>query len=200
MDIDDLQSQTIDFLRFPLIVGVVLIHAYGGCLIVRGVELGTNFSFPVNDYFQNFFSQVIGRLSVPMFFVISGYLFFYHVKWSKRTYLYKLKKRFHTLFLPYMFWNGMAVLFSYIITLPLFKSLFPGAFANGFHYSWFRLLQDFWNVPTYSLPIAGQFWFIRDLIMLIVLSPVIFELIKRTHYIGFLYLVLFGIIWYYLVY
>ena len=36
---EELQSKSIDFLRFPLIVGVVLIHAHFSNVIMNGVNV-----------------------------------------------------------------------------------------------------------------------------------------------------------------
>lgn len=38
MTYDELQSKSIDFLRFPLIVGVVFIHAYSATVKLQGVS------------------------------------------------------------------------------------------------------------------------------------------------------------------
>lgn len=54
-----LDSSVISVLRFPLIVGVVCIHCgYGGAFL------------------QYLLSGICGKLSVPIFLLISGYLFF----------------------------------------------------------------------------------------------------------------------------
>lgn len=60
---DSLMSQTMDYLRFPLIIGVIFIHAF---------TLGEINSTPENYrgyyYLSQLFSQVLGRLAVPLFF------------------------------------------------------------------------------------------------------------------------------------
>lgn len=71
---NNLKSQIIDFLRFPLIVGVVFIH---GALTTPNTELGNDvYIFPIFYYCSQFMSNILGRLAVPLFFLISGFLFF----------------------------------------------------------------------------------------------------------------------------
>ena len=73
---EELQSKTIDFLRFPLIVGVVLIHAHITGMTIKGNDVLRGNSFPVCDTISYFFSEVVARMAVPLFFFISGFLFF----------------------------------------------------------------------------------------------------------------------------
>ncbi len=65
---DELLSRVIDFLRFPLIVGVIFIHNYSSTMIVQGVELGSTANMPVYYIVSELFSQVLGRVAVPLFF------------------------------------------------------------------------------------------------------------------------------------
>ncbi len=64
LDYTKLQSETFNFLRFILAVLVVFIH-------VPHPEYTSGFSW----YAYVFFSQGIARVAVPVFFLISGYLF-----------------------------------------------------------------------------------------------------------------------------
>ena len=106
---DELQSKTIAFLRFPLIVGVVLIHCYYKELPIGGVKVPVMDEYPIYKLIADLFSQVLARTAVPLFFLISGYLFFYKSSFSWPMYGSKLRKRAQTLLLPYLFWNGALV-------------------------------------------------------------------------------------------
>jgi surface polysaccharide O-acyltransferase-like enzyme len=78
-------SQVISFLRFPMIIGIVLIHS--------GIEMDYNFSeYVIYDMIvTKGIIGILSRVCVPLFFMISGYLFFYNVKlWNAQTYIYKL--------------------------------------------------------------------------------------------------------------
>ena len=77
-------SDTIRVLRFPLIVGVVLIHNNLCDIMVGGrhVSAPPEGDWAFAHYFMTYFSDVLPRICVPLFFAISGYLFFYrtHLK------------------------------------------------------------------------------------------------------------------------
>lgn len=71
-----LQSKNIDFLKFPLIVGIVFIHMYSPVVTINGVDLGTNSDLPLYFTLTNLFSEILARIAVPLFFFMSGFLFF----------------------------------------------------------------------------------------------------------------------------
>ena len=55
---------------------------------------------------QVLFSQGICRVAVPMFYFISGYLFYNELKeWNWEVYGRKLKSRVSTILIPYCIWN-----------------------------------------------------------------------------------------------
>ena len=52
----------------------------------------------------------INIVAVPVFFIISGYFFFYQTKaFGKEAYSKKLRKRIKTLLIPYLLWNLLRV-------------------------------------------------------------------------------------------
>lgn len=73
---DELLSKTISYLRFPLTVGIVFIHfSLHEGLEIHGIKHGLD--NPEWFFFIVYFiSQVLARIGVPLFFVISGFLFF----------------------------------------------------------------------------------------------------------------------------
>lgn len=84
-----LDSSVISVLRFPLIVGVVCIHSGMGAFL------------------QYLLGGICGKLSVPIFLLISGYLFFREGSYelTKELWISKLKKRIFSLLVPYLLWN-----------------------------------------------------------------------------------------------
>ena len=89
---DSLLSKTISFLRFPLIVGVVFIHS--NILVVNAQGTVMRFDkWPFVAFVMNLFSSVFADVCVPLFFFISGFLFFYYSDFSKEIYRSKEKKR-----------------------------------------------------------------------------------------------------------
>lgn len=165
-------SRSIDFLRLPLAFSIVLLHSVQSNL-PEGATL--YYANDLHNAIKILFSEIICRASVPLFFFVSGYLFFNHIKelgWN--TYQEKVKKRCRTLLLPYVIWNVLCLLTLYVLHL----------IANGITCS----LKDFfvekgsWNIFFYGrrgYPIDYPLWFVRDLIYMVILSPVIYYIVRR---------------------
>ena len=174
---DSLLSNVINFLRFPLIIGVVFIHNVS----LYNVDTINFDNLPLYFIVSNLFSQVIGRISVPLFFFISGILFFYNVDFNLHSYRIKLKKRIRTLLIPYLFWNILSLLFYYIISyIPILSSLVNRKIEYDLNY----ILSAMWGITregdVFAYPIAYQFWFIRDLMVVVLLTPLIYLYVKKT--------------------
>lgn len=94
---NDRLSKTIMFLRFPLIVAVVFIHTNLADVMINGRLLVNEGQFPIHDLFRHIITNELARIAVPLFFFISGFLFFYHTDFSMKMYKQKLKKRVRTI-------------------------------------------------------------------------------------------------------
>lgn len=167
---DRLQSETISWLRFPLTVGVVFIH--------DDITIGQNNGVINPFWFEcivRLFSDVLPRVCVPLFFIISGYLFFYGVKNLRSSYLSKIKRRFRTLFIPYVVWNILALLSLLVMSSSFFSNY---SATREFQFSIKSFLSVFWNFEGTSSPLNFPLWFIRDLMLLILFSPIIKLFIK----------------------
>ena len=95
---DNLTSRVISFIRFPMIAAVVAIHCN---FIIVNPELESRYLFSI------LFSITLKLIwvSVPIFFFISGLLFFKEGTFNISLYKSKLRKRFYTIFIPYIIWN-----------------------------------------------------------------------------------------------
>lgn len=184
---DNLISSTISFLRFPLMVGIVFIHfnILNG-VTVQGVVYGAD--IPVwHQFIINLCSDVIPRIAVPMFFFISGYLFFLKDSDNHKC-KEKLKRRFNTLFIPYILWNLIAIGILLLKTSSILDFLFINS-ENISHadYSLKNVLALFWNkdmffssqsVPAQLFPLDVPLWYLRELMIVMLLSPLLFESVK----------------------
>jgi len=164
-------SSRIEALRFPLIIGVAFIHSASVLHLANGSfdVQHTNLSW-VN--FIVYFTQSFVDISVPIFFTISGYLFF-KSEWSWGRYIDKLKRRFHTLLIPFLFWSlATLIVLAVAESIPQIRMHFAGE-------SWpdvcsLSILGDI-NVifGTFDLyPLLHPFWFLRDLMALVIFAPV----------------------------
>lgn len=138
--------------------------------------------------------------SVPIYFFISGYVFFYNVDFNKSAYIRKLKNRIKTLLIPYIVWNTIAIARILLCYLPCLSSINPN---KGYapNLSILNILSCYWDnnpgiVPVYQhyLPVDGPLWFLRDLIIIVVCTPVLYCVIKRYRHLPILF---FGAIWMY---
>lgn len=171
-DLQDLQSQTIAYLRFPLIIGVVFIHAYYGDTTLLGQLSPVMNPGSACYYITQFFSQVLGRISVPLFFFISGFLFFFNNDLTLKNCTDKLKRRVHTLLIPYLIWGTLALLFfSAVVRIPFLSAMYPIQSKLMANFNGWDILSSFWMLND-GLPLSGQFWFIRDLMLAVLFAPI----------------------------
>jgi surface polysaccharide O-acyltransferase-like enzyme len=182
-------SNRIEMLRFPLIVGVVLIHNYSTTAHQNPTGSGSLWF----EFAHRVISEGIARVAVPLFYLISGYLFFIGFN-GYSDYRKKLARRVSTLLIPYIFWNLLALwVYGFGEWFKPTSRLFSSSarfYVPGFH------AFDYVNalLGITARPIAYQFWFIRDLMALVLLAPVIRFVFMRKMGLPLL-LILFGC-WY----
>lgn len=180
-------SRTIDLSRIALIVGLVFLH-YGmypnlqespfGGMSVSEYEVATF----INSFLLFFFFSV-----VPLLSMVSGWLFFSFLNDPETDAAASLSKRIRrrcsSLYLPLIVWNSLyvsilIVLFVMVPEHPLFRSLnvdFRTAGALEFFNAIFAFNRH---------PLAFQFWFVRDLFLTVLLSPVLWLILRRAPYAG----------------
>lgn len=162
-------SDKLRILSFFSIVVVLYIHAN-----FPDTEIG-QMALPMIA--RKTIAGVLGPCAVPLFYVMSGYLFFRHID-SVADVLGKLKKRAMTLLVPFV----IAAVFYPV--LPIAKQV---VFHSAPDKDYLLMLQtDAWPVTLRNLfvdcgtgrPWAYHLWFLRDLIVIVALSPVL-HLIKK---------------------
>lgn len=177
IDYVEQQSKVIDWLRFPLIVCVVFIH-YTPNYDIGPIVQAAKFEVMHmgSDYFflliKTMAQSVFPRIAVPMFFVISGYLFFFNIdKWKHIVFVKKIRKRIRTLLLPYLLWNVIAI--SYPLSLYLFRDVpMPDNVIDWLAY--------FWSTDEkMNYPLDYPLWYVRDLIIMSLMAPLWWFLINR---------------------
>lgn len=177
-------SEKLRIISFISIIMVVFLHSYN--LTIKFSSGNIRFDSGYNIFIQNFFSQGITRVAVPIFFCISGYLFFLNMKGKFNEFVVKYRKRAKTLLLPYLFWSLWGLIFYFFLQiLPQSKNFFTSDLIVN--YSFAKLLER-----IFIDPIPYQLWFVRDLMVLVILSPIIYWL---TKYFRAVPIILFFIIW-----
>lgn len=149
---------------------VVFLHSYNINVSFNSGSISFNSGY--NLFIQNFLSQGLTRIAVPLFFMISGYLFFLKFNGTKNEFKIKFKKRIKSLLLPYLLWSIYGLIFFYLLQLiPYAKNFFVNNIISN--YSFQRILET-----IFINPLPYQLWFIRDLFVMVIFSPIIYWLIR----------------------
>lgn len=137
--------------------------------------------------------RLLSQLAVPAFFFISGYFYFtkYH-EHNPTTYKSKNRARLKSLVMPYIVWNAIFMIVSFLTDKILLQSTIADFLQEngGIRLFWDcgrdsiskNLLEV--EMPKDRCPIDGPLWFMRDLIMLSLVSPLILFLSKYAGKIG----------------
>lgn len=142
------QFQVINQLRLPLIILVTYAHSYNE--VAEGYSL-LGSGWDTYQVLKLVVSQTLVKAAMPMFFFISGYLFFVNVeKWDWQTYQQKIKRRIKTLLIPYIIWN--------LLMAVKLRTFSPSIF---------------WEPANMPL------WFLRDLIVVSLLTPIIYIGVRK---------------------
>lgn len=179
---DEKLREQIDLLRFLLVFGLVFLH-YGrfpGYAHNPWEGLVPN-DHPVatftNSYFYFFFLS-----SVPLLSAISGYLFFREADNSTSFYLKRYRSRTRSVLLPMISWNVIS-----LVVAATVLTIYPN-YGKILAYDVFNLRwQDVINalIGLTQNPANFQFWFLRDLFLTVLCSPILAFVIRRTPWIGF---------------
>lgn len=186
------QSITIDRLR-PLLA-----------LMVVGLHVRPYYTTGTETFFDGVYEasvitvfRILFSVAVPFFFLISGFYFFKGLnEWDTSLWKAKIKKRTGSLLIPYIIWNIIA-----LIGYPLTRlagcwvkgAPFPDILAQLNERGWLRL---FWNRSLYGevnegttnllgwivdtgAPMNAPTWFLRDLMVVILFTPLIWWLIRH---------------------
>ncbi|MCF0208504.1 MAG: oligosaccharide flippase family protein [Bacteroidaceae bacterium] len=174
-------SSFISSIRFPLICIVVFIHTDLSDIYMAGRQIVSAGEYMGYETFRHFLQQIF-LLAVPMFFAISGFLFFsWQEKFTKAVYFSKIRRRIKTLLVPYLLWNLIVLAVNTLGPL-LLPSLAAGRGAALADYDLSRLLMAFWDNGG-GKPVCIQLWFLRDLIVTCLLSPIIiYGIDKAKHW------------------
>ncbi len=171
---DRLQLKVLDYAKFLLILGVILIHSNP----TEGIPDG----FPDPAYtIVNFISGNLCSACVPSFFIISGFLFFLNIPSAgsgfSSVYRNKMLRRSHTLLIPYLLWNAIG---SALFLLKAGMLGFPGYdVLPGSGLDLLAFIRGFWNL-TNGYPYDFVLWFIRNLMVFCLLTPLFFIVARSS--------------------
>jgi surface polysaccharide O-acyltransferase-like enzyme len=166
-------SEKLRIVSFFSIIVVFYIHA--------GFPDEVNETMTIPVIVRSCIAGVFGPCAVPMFYAISGFLFFYGIRKGITDVFKKMRKRIRTLLIPFI----IAALF-----FPAFFMLMefiPGASA---HINSDSYIDKFGSMPMIDIilslfydcgngmPWAYHLWFLRDLIIIIAFTPILYYIRK----------------------
>jgi surface polysaccharide O-acyltransferase-like enzyme len=206
------QSDAISLLRFPMALLVILIHTDG---------YYATWQYDVNllsgegvCFLIGYILRLFAGIAVPTFFMISGFLFFNNFReFSWDGYKKKMKSRLKTLIVPFVLWN--VAVWAALLVAKIGKMYYTGGSwdivtdylaEKSWHFIWdINRWGDanrpwLWWTTYLTGPINFPLWFLRDLIVVTVLSPLIYWVVKKLKKFAVLillvaYVMSFWVVW-----
>lgn len=165
-------SRRIDVLRIILIGLIVLAHGARG-ITVRIVDIGG--TGPAAGLMLDVLNGHVDFVAVPLFFTISGFLFLRKFELSLPAYGEMLRNKFVSLLIPYVLFNaGLAAWLYFVGSIDMLGSW-------GFLQSE-GLFTKVFGIGT--TPLNYPLWFLRDLLVVFLLSPVLLLFFKEAPGVG----------------
>lgn len=163
------QSYIISLLRLPLITLVIFLHI--SWPFVFGKE-GHTLHMAENTLFNIF--HIIPLVCVPVFYFISGFLFYdrYSRGFSLHDYWEEMKKKFFSLVIPYIMWY----LIAFLCCIAIYIKKNVGLSLDCSSISLDSIIS---NIDL--LPFTYHLWFVRELIIVFVLTPIIYFLVDKVN-------------------
>lgn len=165
MEISSYNRTKITILNSILILMVLYIHSY----------YTESDQFQVASFIARFFSgYAFCGTANRLFFLLAGFLFFNNLHTAKDCY-YKIKKRVKSLLVPYLIWNCVFVLWYIVLgAIPGIKTFVNSDVLSNF--------DTVYSVISYLFiqPANFPLWFLRDLMILVLFSPLILFILKKT--------------------
>lgn len=155
-------SSSIAWLRFPLILCVVMLHSYCTVPLPKGDhQIYVSFVYP--------FGLWLGESGVPAFFFISGFLFYI----SQKSYRQRIGSRIHTLLYPYLLWNSLFLIIYLLLWFLGHPLDILGKSIKD--YGFLDYVRAYIDRGEYADgnngPVLCTYWYVRNLFLLCLLSP-----------------------------
>lgn len=169
------------------------IVSYILCIFVLWIHISASFSgyeFDQNGVsafvaaFQIIVTKTITPVAVPLFFVISGAVWFRN--YSGDLYPSKIKKTIRSLVIPYLAWNTLNMLFSIVASYSFLSDYFVG--REKFQINVWSVINAILFRGCYR-----PFWFVFCLILYRFASPIIDFALKKKQIAVIVFLLLAGL-------
>lgn len=162
-------SKRLSVLRSLLVIFVIGIHA----------EKGLQAYYPelpeLLQVYLNFVPHNIFRLAVPLFFSVSGYLFFLTYKPDAVSYGRMIVKKTRTILVPYLLFNAISLLLILVFNKIPYIGDINMVRSDGI----LKLL-----LGIYRYPVVYTLWFLRDLYVYFLMAPIFYVAAKEIPLLG----------------
>lgn len=145
---------------------------------------------PMKGTWQWWLVEVLGRdgicrIAVPYFFLVGGFFLAGHVC-EERWWLHEVRKRLRSLAIPYFLWIIIGLFVNSVFWVGIQWYGVSCGFANPFYGPIHLWLINTFGLSPFQNEI-GILWFVRNLFVLVVISPLLLLIIKH---IGFSFVIL----------
>lgn len=163
------ESRTITMTKVICMFGVIWIHA--------AINKYVDCSAPVSFYY-NFLTRAMVMFAVPGFFMCSGFLFFLNYK-GVDSYKKKMASRIKGLLVPYIIWISLTMAVTWFLQdgMGLAKLFGAGNMKLMHDFTSMEIIQSYWNVRD-GAPFLSTMWFLRDLMVCVLLAPILYQLLR----------------------
>jgi surface polysaccharide O-acyltransferase-like enzyme len=173
--IDDYLSRKIKILSLFAIIAVVYIHANNTEPRMQLPDSMIAEDLHINSFMQFFITNGLARVAVPLFFCISGYLFFHPgSRQGVMLFLRKIATKLRTIVVPFLIWSFIGLFLTRLMLhIPFYAASapYPEAAINA------ATLLKFVKY-LHRAPISYHLWFLVHLFGLMLFGYPIFRLLK----------------------
>lgn len=166
-------SKKVTIVSFIMSIFVIYIHANN--LSYYGLAANGKM---IPNIAVNILGETIGEVAVPFFFMMSAYWLFrfdVHDRNAMNILIGKMKKKVKTICLPYLLWNTFGMIFYMLIT----RIPFAANMMN--HGTAIPITLDNVIEGIFLHKYYFTFWYLQDLMGLIVISPIILIILKSKY-------------------
>ncbi len=177
-------SRAISVARIVLIAGLVFLHFGAFPSATVSPFDGMNPAIHPVATFVNSFVLFFFFSAVPLLSMVSGWLYFtFDDAQAAGALRERITRRLGSLYLPLVFWNAL-----YLFLAVLLLAFWPGSPVLGeFNIDPLESRPARFFNAVFAIthhPIAFQFWFVRDLLVTVLISPLLWFALRHAPYIG----------------
>ena len=154
--VSEKESLQLALLKLISCIAVIYIHAYTPQNSAFAAALD---KLPVFHYIAEILSKYMAQVAVPVFFMVSGYIYF-SKQYTQKWHVFALNKA-NTILFPYLLWNTLAIAYIFAAQIPeSIRKIFPAdkVIANfsaadwinayiGWNNEWYPFLYPLWFLP-----------------------------------------------------